>query len=160
MTHGLSLTVFELFSWLQKRFSPLARPPVQPGYDDKYRSRSYRFVDRQTKENRIVDELSEQEPNHKEYTKDNSTCAQRSPYQNFILAGVRKSLMGFRLAQLSARQLPYNSLPRVAHTRCYKYTESISGFVICLSAEKFGRRIGGLGPTICGVFLFKLFIKM
>ena len=40
----LSLNVFELFSWLQKRL----RPPVRrPGYDDKYRSRSSRFVERQ-----------------------------------------------------------------------------------------------------------------
>ena len=37
------LTVFELFSWVQKRF----RPPFQPRYDDKYSSRSYRFVERQ-----------------------------------------------------------------------------------------------------------------
>ena len=44
LTHnGLSVTVFELFSWLQKCF----HPSVRPGYDDKYRSRSYRFVKRQ-----------------------------------------------------------------------------------------------------------------
>ena len=30
---------FQLFGWLQKRFT-------RPGYDDKYRSRSYRFVER------------------------------------------------------------------------------------------------------------------
>ena len=35
-----SVTVFELFSRLQKRF----RPPIRPGYDDKCRFRSYRFV--------------------------------------------------------------------------------------------------------------------
>ena len=35
--YGLSLTVFELLSWLQKRFGP----PVRHGYDDRYRSRSY-----------------------------------------------------------------------------------------------------------------------
>ena len=40
-TYGLSNTVFELFSWLKKAF-----PPVRPGYDNKYRSRSYRFVQR------------------------------------------------------------------------------------------------------------------
>ena len=33
----ISPTVFELFTWLQKAF-----PPVRPGYDDKYRSSSYR----------------------------------------------------------------------------------------------------------------------
>ena len=41
--YGLSLTVFELFNWLKKHFCP----PVQPGYDDKYRPGSYRFVVRQ-----------------------------------------------------------------------------------------------------------------
>ena len=35
-------TVFELFSWPPEAFSP-----VGPGYDDKYRCRSYRFVERQ-----------------------------------------------------------------------------------------------------------------
>ena len=44
LTHGLSLTFFELFNWLQKRFRPFVRPP---GYDNKYRSRSHRFVERQ-----------------------------------------------------------------------------------------------------------------
>ena len=38
-TYGLSRTVFELFSWVEKRF--------RPGYDDTYRSRTYRFVERQ-----------------------------------------------------------------------------------------------------------------
>ena len=44
LTHMvLFLTVFELFSWLQKTF-----PPIQShGYDDKYRSTSYRFVKQQ-----------------------------------------------------------------------------------------------------------------
>ena len=42
-TYGLSVTVFELFGWLQNRF----RPSVRPGYDDKYRPRSYSFVERQ-----------------------------------------------------------------------------------------------------------------
>ena len=43
-TYGLSLTVFELFSWLQKR----VRPPVRPGYDDKHTLEAiYRFVERQ-----------------------------------------------------------------------------------------------------------------
>ena len=46
-TYGLSVTVFELFSWIRKRFRPSARPSVRPGYDDKYRPRSYRFVERQ-----------------------------------------------------------------------------------------------------------------
>ena len=37
-TYGLSLTVLLYLrpSWFQKPF----RPPVQPGYDDKYRSRT------------------------------------------------------------------------------------------------------------------------
>ena len=42
--HGLSLTIFELFSWLQYRFLPPARPTMMY---DKYRSISYRFVERQ-----------------------------------------------------------------------------------------------------------------
>ena len=37
--YGLSLTVLGLFTWLQKRF----RPSIRPGYDHKYRSRSYRL---------------------------------------------------------------------------------------------------------------------
>ena len=41
-TYGLSRTVFELFSWHQKRF----RPPIRAGYYDKYRSIGYRFVER------------------------------------------------------------------------------------------------------------------
>ena len=45
-TYDLSLSVFELFSQLHKRFCSPARPPVRPGYGDKYRSRSYRFVER------------------------------------------------------------------------------------------------------------------
>ena len=44
MTHMVYLLLFfELLSWLQKRFCP----PVQPIYNDKYSSRSYRFVERQ-----------------------------------------------------------------------------------------------------------------
>ena len=43
-TYGISLTIFELFSYLQ---SVSAHPPVRPGYNDRYRSRSYRFVERQ-----------------------------------------------------------------------------------------------------------------
>ena len=40
----LLVTIFELFSWLlQKRFRPL----VRPRYDDKYRPRSYCFVEQQ-----------------------------------------------------------------------------------------------------------------
>ena len=42
--YGLSLTVFELFSWLQKRY---CLPLVWPGYDDTYCSRSYCFIERQ-----------------------------------------------------------------------------------------------------------------
>ena len=49
--YGLALTVFELLSWLQKRFctsTPLsAYSPVWPGYDDKHHSRIYLFVERQ-----------------------------------------------------------------------------------------------------------------
>ena len=37
------VTVSEWFCWLQKRF----RPPVRSRYDDKYCSRSYRFIERQ-----------------------------------------------------------------------------------------------------------------
>ena len=49
LTHkyGLSLTVWELFSWLPKRFCPPARQPVPRVYDDKYRSRSCSFVEQQ-----------------------------------------------------------------------------------------------------------------
>ena len=50
LAHGLSRNVFELFSWFQRRFSPPLRPPVRPGYDYKYRSRSYRFVERQKRD--------------------------------------------------------------------------------------------------------------
>ena len=46
-TYGLSDTVFELLSWLQNCF----RPPARPGYDNKYRSRSYHFVERQKRSN-------------------------------------------------------------------------------------------------------------
>ena len=42
-TYGLSLTVFESHSWLQKAFPPVY-PTVLPRYGEKYRSRSYRFV--------------------------------------------------------------------------------------------------------------------
>ena len=40
-TYGLSCTALKLFSWLQKHL----RPSVWPGYDNKYRSRSYRFIE-------------------------------------------------------------------------------------------------------------------
>ena len=40
-TYGLSFTVFELFSWLKKRFCPPARIRC------KYCSKSYRFVEQQ-----------------------------------------------------------------------------------------------------------------
>ena len=46
-TYGQSPTVFELFSWLQKRFRPPDRLSVRPRYDDEDRSRSYSFVERQ-----------------------------------------------------------------------------------------------------------------
>ena len=41
--YGQSVTVLELFSFLQKRFCP----PVRAGYDDKCGSRSHSFVERQ-----------------------------------------------------------------------------------------------------------------
>ena len=40
----------KLFSWLQKRFRPSVRSNVRPGHGDKYRSRSYRFVERQKRD--------------------------------------------------------------------------------------------------------------
>ena len=49
LTHTVYLLPF--FSYLAGSESvfvrPPARPPVRPGYDDKYRSRSQRFVERQ-----------------------------------------------------------------------------------------------------------------
>ena len=44
--YDLSLTVFELINRLQKHFR-LPAHLTRIGYDDKYRSRSYRFVQRQ-----------------------------------------------------------------------------------------------------------------
>ena len=44
---SISERFFELFTGLQKHFRPSVRPSVLPGYDDKYRARSYCFVERQ-----------------------------------------------------------------------------------------------------------------
>ena len=43
--------VLSCFSWLQKHFRPSGRPSIRSGYDDKYSSRSYRFVGWQTGDN-------------------------------------------------------------------------------------------------------------
>ena len=51
-----------------------------------------------------------------------------------------------------------NSSPRGAHGahRGCKCANIFSGFTLCLLAKKFVWRIGGLGPTICGLCLFEL----
>ena len=45
--YGLYVTVFELFSWLQKPFRPLRPPARPPRIRCQYRSRRYSFVERQ-----------------------------------------------------------------------------------------------------------------
>ena len=43
------LLPFSSYSSVQKRSFSAVRPSVRPGYDDKYRSKSYRFVDEAAK---------------------------------------------------------------------------------------------------------------
>ena len=55
---GLSLTISELFSWLQKHFHPTVRPSASPSDSDTmtnlYRFTSYRFVEGQNSKRDIM----------------------------------------------------------------------------------------------------------
>ena len=66
---------------------------------------------------------------------------------NFVLRGIGKSWVSFRLEHFSA-----NFLPRGAHIR-YKCIQVVGECRFCLLSEKFVWRIGILSPTICGLFL-------
>ena len=48
-----------------------------------------------------------------------------------------------------------NSLPRCAHSSC-KYTKIFGEFALCMLDVKFVQHIGGVSPTICGLFLLPL----
>ena len=47
------------------------------------------------------------------------------------------------------------SLPRFAHSSC-KCTKILSRFTLCFRLIEICERIGGLSPTVCGLFLLKL----
>ena len=42
----------------------------------------------------------------------------------------------------------------------YNRIETVNGFTVCLNAGTFVRRIGGLGTTICRLFLFVFFSEL
>ena len=62
-----------------------------------------------------------------------------------------ESMGGFRF---STRQLSLNSFYTCAAHGSYNYTRIVRGFALCLLARKLVRCIGGLGPTICGFYVF------
>ena len=101
--------------------------------------------------------------------------------QNFVLTITGKSRVGLQLVQFptynpqNCRLQPptqitvkwwqmeqvfefigiVKSLSRCSHSRSScNCTKIFNGFALCLLTKKFVQHIGGLSPTICGLFLF------